>query len=472
LAVAAIASVAVASNVAVFWLHSATFNQKSALGINRLFEMSARSRNLADLFNLAMSAGDLRGPLILVLQSFLLRRTLLHAKTYARYYGSRSIYRDAIESALESPLHACPTINRQTVAENFSEFLASDVVPRSVCHTSGTTGQPLEVYKSYEEVDFVYKFYSRLFSPVLAAMASRPLTVSFPTPHHGVPVPMPSPGFAFISGVMDDTLIQDAVRVLKQKYEIPGHDSRISILSGMAFQVLFFTSYLLEQKIDPSDFRLNAVNIAGGFVPTHWRRFLKRNWNAQINDRFSLTESLAGASRCQECEWFKPDPHLIAETVDVDTGQPVQQGIGRLVITDLYPFVQMQPLIRYETGDLVESRVCSCWPLPVLRFLGREKNAISSKRGGERRRWLIFSSELYEFLATLPDLRVYDWFSNVRVARDRTVGSLPLVSVKSTLSQDGKIKITLSAELKYAPHCYPERVADLRNQILHHLAVC
>ena len=27
------------------WLHSATFNQKSALGINRLFEMSARSRN-------------------------------------------------------------------------------------------------------------------------------------------------------------------------------------------------------------------------------------------------------------------------------------------------------------------------------------------------------------------------------------------------------------------------------------------
>ena len=424
---------------------------------------------LAELFNLAAGAGPLQGPLTAVLQGFLLRRTLAHARAHTRYYGSRAEYDCALTTELGvwTSLADLPTINRQTVVRHFAEFIADDVHLRSVCHTSGTTGQPLEVYKSFEEVYFIGEFFSRMFAEALRQLPLLPLTLSFPTAHHGVPIPIPGPGIGFASGVTDDTLIRDAVRVLETEYHVAGHEPRISILSGMAFQVLFFTSYLLEQQIEPKKFGLKAVNIAGGFVPAHWRRFLERSWDAPVNDRFSLTESAAGASRCRTCQWFMPDPHQVMEVLDCDTGRVLDEGIGRLIVTNLHPFVQMQPLIRYETGDVVECRRCFCSPLQKIRFLGREKNSISRMRSGERR-WLVFSAELHEVLATIPDLRIYDWFSNVRVARDRTVGSLPIMSLK-TEPAEGRLRIVLSAELKYAPHCYPDRLAELTAMIRRHL---
>lgn len=105
---------------------------------------------------------------------------------------------------------------------------------------------------------------------------------------------------------------------------------------------------------------------------------------------------------------------------------------------------------------------------PVIRFLGRSSNAISHVVRGSRR-WLIFSSELHEVLATLPDLNVYDWFSNVRAVRDRTVGSLPIMSARASNSGQGPLEIVFSAELRYAPHCYPERLNELQQRILNHL---
>lgn len=426
---------------------------------------------LADLFNLAMSAGDLHGPVLNVLQAELLRRTLAHARGNTRFYAAEPAYAAWAPPPPGAPprLDGLPTISRQMVADHLQDFLARDVQLRSVCHTSGTTGRPLEIYKSFQEVRFIQAFFSRLFDPMLRQLPRRPLTLSFPTPHHGVAVPVPGPGIAFVGGVTDDTLIQDALRVLRTEYDVPGHDRRISVIGGMGFQVLFFTSWLLEQGLDPRELGIAAVNVAGGFMPAHWRRFLERAWGARVQDRFSLTESAAGASLCARCGCFHPDPHLIAEAVDHDGGHPVTTGVGRLVLTNLHPFAQMQPLIRYETGDLVEMRACALSPRPVFRFLGRARNAVSRVGKGPRR-WLVFSAELHEVLATLPDLNLYEWFSNVRVARDRTVGSLPVMSLAAAPAEDGRLCLRLSAELRYAPHCHPARLEELRRLILGHLA--
>jgi phenylacetate-coenzyme A ligase PaaK-like adenylate-forming protein len=426
---------------------------------------------LADLFQMTFSTGPLGARIFAVLQRFLLTRTLKHAASHTSYYRTAGDYAGAstlLEAAGSlTPFRGLPTIDRKAVVENFNGFLADDVQLRSVCHTSGTTGQPLEIYKSFEEVTFLNRFFARLFAPAFAS-STRPLTLSFPTPHHGVPIPMPSPGISFAGGVTDDTLIRDAVRVLEARYVVPGHQDRISILSGMAFQILFFTSFLLEQGIDPHAFGLSSVNVAGGFVPRHWREFLERAWGCQVNDRFSMTETVGGASRCSTCGWFRPDPQVFFELVDFDTRQHIREGIGRLVVTNLYPFVQMVPLIRYETGDLACCRSCECSPTPVFCFLGRAENGISRKVGS-RRQWLIFSAALHEVLATIPDLNVYEWFSNVRMVKDRRIGSLPIVSLKSEYSGNQKLNIVLAAELRYAPKCYPGRTREIAEAIRKHL---
>ncbi|PIG92854.1 CoF synthetase [Gloeocapsopsis sp. IPPAS B-1203] len=424
--------------------------------------------SLAQLFSMSFGKNAYSRALFSALQTALLWRTVEHAQRHTIYY-KREVYAAWQESSQtkRTSLDGLPTIDRATITSHFPEFIANDVHLRSVCHTSGTTGQPLEIYKSFEEVNFIGRFFTELFQPAFT-VPSRPLTLSFPTPHHGVPVPMPSPGISFVSGVTDDTLIRDALRVLSTEYHVVNHDRRISILSGMAFQVLFFTSFLLEQQIDPKSFQLRLINVAGGFVPLHWRRFLGDAWGCIVNDRFSLTETVGGASRCHTCQWFKPDPHVFFEVIEVDSEEPVDEGIGRLVVTNLYPFAQMMPLIRYVTGDIVRCRTCHCTPSPVFQFLGRARNSISSG-SGKNRRWFIFSAELHEVLAGIPDLNVYEWFSNVREVKDRTVGSLPIVALKSSENSNGQLEILLSVELKYAPHCYPERLREIEKLIVEYL---
>lgn len=77
---------------------------------------------------------------------------------------------------------------------------------------------------------------------------------------------MPGIGLTFVAGVTDDTLIQDARRILQQSFHIKGYDTRVSIITGLAHHVLLLTSYLIEQGLDPRDLRLSSITVTGGFL--------------------------------------------------------------------------------------------------------------------------------------------------------------------------------------------------------------
>jgi phenylacetate-coenzyme A ligase PaaK-like adenylate-forming protein len=421
-------------------------------------------RPLAELFGLVNGDDETSSALRNVLQEFLLQRTIDHARRHTRFYGSDPRYRDwrGLRNGAAPDLQTLPVLERHELAARLPDFLADDVVLRSICHTSGTTDTPLDIYKSVEEIGFIHEFFSHLFDPVRKSLPSLPLVLTFPNFHHGVAVPMPGIGMTFVGGVTDDTLIRDARRQIETTYQIAGHDRCISMISGLHHYLLLFTSYLLEKGCDPRRYGMLAINVTGGFVPPHWLRFLERAWQCRVNDRFTLTEVIGGASRLPGMGVFALDPQIIGEALDCDTGRPVTAGVGMLALTNLYPFVQMQPLIRYKTGDLVR-RV----PHPGgfrFQFLGKTKNCVFWNRAG-RREWLIFSASLVEILADFPDVNVYDWFSNLRSVSDRTLGSYPIMSVERVQHGD-RLNIRITVELRYAPHCRGERVTELSRIIL------
>jgi phenylacetate-coenzyme A ligase PaaK-like adenylate-forming protein len=417
---------------------------------------------LADLFTYAGGSGGKADVLRHVLQSYLLGHTLAHARAHTRYYrGDEYDWSPPVDGA-EPTLDGLPLLRREVVVERFDEFLADSLTLRSVCHTSGTTGTPLDLYKSYEEIEFLQAYYRRLIQPVVESLESLPLVLTLPNVNHGVPVPMPGLGMTFVAGVTDDTLIRDARRLLGQTFSRPGYDSRISILTGLPHHVLLFTSYLFEQGVDPSTLGLRSLTVTGGFLSTNWIRFLVDSWRCMVNDRFTLTEAIGGASRVPGTDVYELDPHLVGEVVDPDTERRIDHGVGLLVLTNLYPFVQMQPLIRYTVGDLVR-RLPGEGPLR-FQFLGKEGNCISRLRHG-RREWLLYSARLNELVNQFPDVNVYEWFSNVRVVHDRTIGSLPVLSVTST-TENGRLSIRIAMELRYAPHTRRERADELRRSIV------
>jgi hypothetical protein len=421
---------------------------------------------LARLLPLGVRPDDKSRSLLNCLHVELLRRTVVHARTHAAYYRDRSSYRDQVDPLPgEAPVTSqWPILQRQDVCADFQGFIADDVALHSIAHTSGTTGQPLEVYRSFEEVHFVQEYYVTLLESLRRSQRRRPLSLFFPNQHHGVPLPIPSPGMPLVGGVSDDTLIVDALRVLRTPRKLPGYADRITAIGGLTFHVVFFTSYLIEQGIDPREFGIETLSCTGGFFPATLRRFLATAWGATVSDRFSLTETLGGGWRCDLCGHFHLDPHLFGEVVDVDSGDPLEEGIGSLLLTSLYPFVQMQPMIRYMTGDLVRRVRSDCSGTMTFDFLGKLKNAQSRMAGG-RRQWLIFTAPLTDVLAELPDLHRQDWFRNVSVVQDRTAGILPTFGLRHEETK-GVHRIVLSLELRYAPHLFAERMGELTERIL------
>jgi hypothetical protein len=431
----------------------------------RLADMEAiEPQTLMELFRYATRPSAHCAALRHVLQKFLLTKTLAHARTHTAFYRESAAYGGwNFNDGPDLPdLGDLPVIGRTKVVERLDDFIADNVTLRSICHTSGTTGTPLDVYKSFEEVGFLHEYFLAMLQPLQRALRVQPLSLTFPNSYHGVPLPLPGFGMGFVSGVTDDTLIMDAHRVLAGTYRIKGHDERITLLSGLGHHILFFTSYLLEQGRDLRQFRMSGVTVTGGHVAPHWIEFLRESWGCTVNDRFTLTEAVGGASRGWNSSAFHLDPHIIGEALDVDTHAPLRSGVGLLCLTNLYPFVQMQPLVRYLTGDLVRRR-----DDPngfTFEFLGKATNCISMRQEG-RREWLLFSSGLNDILCSLADVRVYDWFSNVTVAHDRTVGSLPLLSVETEDTSRG-LSIRLSVELRYAPHTRRQHVDGLRRAIV------
>ncbi|MBB5753126.1 CoF synthetase [Prosthecomicrobium pneumaticum] len=396
-----------------------------------------------------------------VTQAWLMRHTLAKARENSAFYRDRAVYGriEAPEPGRPIDLSALPVIDRRTAVAHAEEIVSDRLELRQICHSSGTTGTPIEIYKSYAEVEFIGAYFNALFRPLRRRLAALPLSLSFPNINHGMPVPIPGLGKSFHAGVTDDTLIRDAVRVLDRDYRIKGHAPRIGLLSGLEHHVLFFTSYLLEQGIDPRRFRLQAVNVTGNFLARHWLDFLAESWGAMINDRFTLTEAIGGASRLGTTDEFVLDPQIFGEVIDED-GRPVEEGVGRLCLTGFAPFIQMHPLIRYDTGDLVQRTRRTDTGQMTFRFLGKQKNVVSRRRGG-RRDYLVFSAALNEILSPLPDIRLYDWFSNVRVALDRSIGSLPLVALRYEEPEGERPVLTLALELRYAPHCFRARTEAL-----------
>jgi phenylacetate-coenzyme A ligase PaaK-like adenylate-forming protein len=420
---------------------------------------------LSELIGLGL-ASDERSRIVLnCLHNALLKRTVEHAVEHVASFRDNIAYRQWRHVAPGSlpDIGQWPVLNRSYFDTDHRSLLADDVQLRSICHTSGTTGNPVQVHKSFEEIDFLQSYFRTMIRASTRGLDRKPITFSLPNVYHGSPVPMPGPGLALVGGVTDDTLINDAVAILGDTYDIAGYDSRISVFSGLAHHVLFLTNYILEQGRNPKDFGLLSVNITGGYLGTRWRRFLVEAWGPIVNDRFSLTETIAGASRIRGTETFVFDPHIFAEILDPDDDtRPAD--VGRLVLSNLYPFIIMQPLLRYETGDLVARVENTRSGTLCFDYLGRRKNCISLMVDGQRE-WLVFSARLHDILSEIVDIRIFEWFSNVTLARDRTVGSLPIMRLLSH-QEDTVLKLELKIELRYSPHTHLRRAEAMRQEII------
>lgn len=143
--------------------------------------------------------------------------------------------------------------------------------------------------------------------------------------------------------------------------------------------------YLLAQyKKRCNDFHHcpKYIFTTGSTLSEDYRETIENAFGCKIIDSYSC-EGNANVSQSPQCDYYHVSEEFgITEVLDKDNN-PVTNGIGRVVSTDLWNFAH--PFLRYDTQDLVEvcEEPCPCGnPRKMIkRIMGRECESFLQSNG-------------------------------------------------------------------------------------------
>jgi phenylacetate-coenzyme A ligase PaaK-like adenylate-forming protein len=400
-------------------------------------------------------------PATLRLRDELLRQTIAWCVSQSPYYRSRFDRASSFRGLAD--LATLPVLHREDVVEHHAELVCGPSLPAAVQHTTGTTGTSLQLHRSADEQAFIWQFFSAQLA-ARPAPSPRPLHLNLVNAYHGSLTPMPSAAYVLNAGVYDRAQASQARVLLDRTYELPDVEPRVSVVMGTERMVKALTVYLMDDGFDLGASPVRTVVLYGGHVTPNRKRLLSRLWQASVRDTYSLTEVFGGATECGIGGPWVFDPHVVAEVVHPRTLAPVESGVGVLLLTTLYPFVQQMPLVRYWTNDLVEVVADGGNDgAPVVRYVGRVPRSIVDAAGASVEP-LLLSGPLYEILEAYPDIAVSPRFPDLGDGPGLELTGDHHFAVDHR-HEDGVDRITITLGLRYAPELYPERVAAVAAEL-------
>ena len=221
--------------------------------------------------------------------------------------------------------------------------------------TSGTSGRPLKILDTQESWDWWANCWTSVYR---AARVSRDDVVFL--------------AFGFGPFIGFWSAYEGAKRLGALTVPGGGMDSlqRLRAIQEIGATVLVCTpSYALrlvevaqEHGIDLFESSIRVTIHAGepGASIPATRERIEQAWGASTYDHAGMTEVGAFGFACSQQQGIHVNEgEFIAEILDVQTGEPVQEGhTGELVLTNLGRWGS--PVIRYRTGDLVRHGGYSC----------------------------------------------------------------------------------------------------------------
>jgi len=314
------------------------------------------------------------------LRNRLLPETLVNAAGKPFYAGRwHRVDVEGIQSI--SALSRLPLIDKFDYVQGGGSFAPSGWPEDGfVNHTSGTSGEPMYRYRSSSEIQYIRDFFAALTRRASRQTPGLVLSTNLAAVAHGAAISVPYPAPVIECDMEGPDGVEKVIDLLSRPRLVRGAWQYITDLDLGAHQLILLTSTLASRRVDPStSFKVRLARISGAYVSRPTIDRISRFWGGiEVREHFSLSEIFGGASLCGRCSWYHLDPFVVGEVVNLGSEEIVRSGAGVLVLTELYPFVQANPLIRYWTADLVEATETVCDPgSPSFRYLGR----IFSRRG-------------------------------------------------------------------------------------------
>jgi phenylacetate-CoA ligase len=325
-----------------------------------------------------------------------------HANRYSEVFRNRMQQAQLQPEDLDSldKLRQLPLLMRRDIQTSGKSLFCKNVpkthLPTQETRTSGSTGEPVMVYKTAithlfwlaltmrEQLWQQFDFSGRLFliranirEPVVQKDWGPPASILFRT---GLMQGIPS--------AMD--IREQLKRILE--FKPTGICTYPNVVGGLMAQC------------EQSHARIEGLEFiwtVGETLSLALRQRLESFFGVAIHDNYSSQEVGVIAVQCPVGRCYHVmSESLIVEVID-DNGQPCREGeVGRVVVTDLHNLAT--PLIRYAIGDYAEmGGACPCGRglLALKRIVGRERNLVVKPDGS--RSWPLTGFRKFRSIAPI-----------------------------------------------------------------------
>jgi phenylacetate-coenzyme A ligase PaaK-like adenylate-forming protein len=348
------------------------------------------------------------------LANTLIPETIANARKIPFYIDFwRDVELDQIKSVVD--LTMLPLLQKPELEEFLSSFQHT-CYPALVSHTSGTSGSITLRCRSTDEIRALQSIRSAQLNVEFEGV--RPLSLSIEGANHGHMIAMPSSVRSLKAVGFDHSVIDHVQQQLLRSYSFPGFSTNIKVIDAPLGFVKMLGLNLIEQGIEPKSLGIDLISTYGEHLTPYWLERLQETWDANILDRYATSEAIGGATKCERCGYFTFHPESWPEVIDINTGVSLSSGIGMLAMTELFPFSQLQPMIRFCPGDLFEIKDENCdgHSTRTFRFLGRHDRALidHSPQGDTI---LLYPSEVEDCLDQMENIQREDTFHTLALER-------------------------------------------------------
>lgn len=395
-----------------------------------------------------------------------LNETINRAVKLSPYY--REAYR-GIDTTLGSPddIRRLPILSREALTTRAWDMITETSVPVTVSMTGGTTSADGKSRSAvtFHDMNEAQARHAALMEHY-AKVNPRPLFMNLVNLGHGYDTSVALEG-AFQMAIERPFQVDVILELLRREFSFPGYTSRIRAIVGAVRLLKALTLLCQQREIDPGDFRVDLISTSSQHLTSRWRRLLAEYWGAQVDETYGISE-VPGvhARRCTACGRFHFAPQGIVEVLALGSDEPVTKGAGRVVGTCLYPLAAMQPIIRYDIGDVIDiTETCAVTGLPGFEFVGRQRDLITIREAGGDR-VLLSPVTVNEILDATPGI-ASEQFGFARSLGLRHGTGFQRWGLRH---DDAAGQLTLAIELAWSPREYPRATAELggsvREQVL------
>ncbi len=317
---------------------------------------------------------------------------------YRKWYKENGVNINNITSTQD--LHELPILTKAIVRENQQDMISSLYKKNTLQKglTSGTTGTPLSIYKTYESQSYQWAVWWRHKARFGLTIKDRHLTFGARVPIDQTQSHPPywlndyANNRVYLSTyhINKDTL-NDIVNYL--------NSTHFDFFTGYPSAMYVLASLMDEQKLRLYNRPKYIVTGADALLPKY-EAVIERVFGAPVTEQYGMAEFAGNISKCEHGKF-----HLDFECGYVESQLRANSDYQNLIMTGWAN--DAMPFIRYEVGDYgrVDNELCSCGRKTQCfsHIDGRLEDHIITPDG----RKLIGMNQVFEYAKNAKEIQIF-----------------------------------------------------------------